>query len=260
MTVTERSERRLQMGRVVVLTSQLIRDNALLFSALTLIITAPPSLFLRYEEFLLGEDQAFSASYLVAIAAYVISAYFLTAAIAKAIILVRTGHHPTITACLEEIARDFYTIAAIAIISSFVWVSGVILSRIYPIALFLLIPGFFIDVVLSVVVPARTIEHTGFVASFARSAILTAGHRWPLLGLVVVMTVISIIYDLLIYGVTANLNLAAFEDSGRAVWLSFFITDALLTVVGAALATVLYFELRLIKEGVAPDTVAAEFD
>lgn len=260
MTAMERSARRLQMGRVVVLTSQLIRDNALLFLALALITTALPSLFLRYEEYLLAEDEAFSLPYIIAIAAYVISAYVLTAAISKAVILVRTGGHPSLSASLEEIAHDFYPVTAIAIVSSFVWVSGVIMSRVYPTALILLIPGFFIDVVLSVVVPARTVERTGFVASFTRSIMLTAGHRWPVLGLVVATTVVSIIYDFLIYTVTANLYLPEFEDSGRAVWLSFFITDSLLTLIGAALATVMYFELRMIKEGVAPEAIAAEFD
>ena len=85
----ERSARRLQIGRVVVLTSQLIRDNAPLFLALAFITTALPSLFLRYEEYLLAEDEV-SALYLIAIAAYVISAYVLTAAITKAVILLRT--------------------------------------------------------------------------------------------------------------------------------------------------------------------------
>jgi hypothetical protein len=247
------------MGRVVVLTSQLIRDNTLLFFGLSL-ITALPSYFLRYEETLLPEDDVFSASYLIAVAVYIISDYLFGAAIAKAVIDIRSGHQPSPRASLEEIARDFYPLAAIAIIVSLVWVSASLLSDIYTLAWLLLIPGFLIFVPMTIIVPVRTIERPGFVASFVRSLALTSGHRLPIFGLVLAFFIASMMYEVIIYAAFSYTSLAELEDPGRAWVLCMVAADVVIAVISAALATVIYFELRFIKEGVVPEAVAAEFD
>jgi len=236
-----------------------MRENALLFSILSL-ITAGPSLFLRYEESLRSPDELLSAPYLFLLAAYVISVYLLTAAVAKTAYLRHTGHMPSLRTCIGEIIRDFYALAAMAIVASFTLVSAVILSPSYPAAFILLVPGFFVDVVLAVLIPVRTIERTGFVASFVRSIELTKGHRWPLLGLVVALICLSLGYEVLIYLAVGDPALAEFERSGQVALTCLVLGDAAYGIVGAVVATVLYFELKLIKEGAGLETLAAEFD
>jgi hypothetical protein len=83
--------------------------------------------------------------------AYVVSAYLLTAAIAVAIVLDRARQRYSLSTCLAEVARDIYPLAAIGIIVSFVWVSASVISGVDPIDWVLLIPGFFIEVMLWVV-------------------------------------------------------------------------------------------------------------
>jgi hypothetical protein len=258
VTAIDRSAQHLQMGRVVVQMFQVISDKIFLFSALSMIIIIPSS-FLRYEESLLSEEELFSTSYLVLVVAYVVSAYLFTAAIAAAIVFDHTGRRYSLVTCLAEIARDILPLTAIAI-SSFVWFSAFIISRVDPIGWFLLVPGFFIEVMLWIVVPVRTIERVGVIATLTRSMDLTRGHRWPLAGLLVVLLLLSMAYDELVYAAVGDPVLAELEGSSRAALFCLILGEAVLGIIAAVSATIVYFELRLIKEGVAPETVGEVFD
>jgi hypothetical protein len=250
---------RLEISRVVRQATLLIREYALLFFVLA-IITALPSALLRYEETLRPPDEVLSASYLVLVSVFIVSLYLLTAAVAKAALLAQIGQRPSLKSSLEEIARDFFAVAVMALIASFISVSAFILAPLYPLAFALLIPGFFIDVILSVLIPVRTIERTGIIASFMRSIELTKGHRWPVLGLLVALTMLSMGYEVLIYLVVGDPALIEFEISSRIAFVCLVAADAAFGIVGAVVSTVLYFELRLIKEGAGLETLASEFD
>lgn len=262
MTLAERRPQRLQIGHVVVQTFRTIRENILLFAALS-VIPIGPALILRYEQSILQDEDFVSPLYALLATVFIVSFYFLTAAVARALVLQRTGHRPTLQDCLAEVARDFYPLAAIAIIASFITAVAVIVSPAYPISLLLLIPGFFIQVLLAVIVPVRTIERTGFVASFTRSIQLTKGHRWPILGLLVASTILSIASEFLAYAAVGDATFGEIDDingtiSPAFLWL--IIGDLINGVIGSVGPVVVYFELRLIKEGAAPETVASVFD
>jgi hypothetical protein len=147
-----------------------------------------------------------------------------------------------------------------AVIVSFVWVAAAILSPIYTPAWLLFIPGFFAYVLFGIIVPIRTIEQTGFVVTFMRSIALTSGHRWSIAGLIFALLAASTLYEVIVYGAFANTPLADVEDPGRAWILCMVAADIVFGIVSAAVAMVLYFELRRIKEGIAPEAVASEFD
>jgi hypothetical protein len=93
-----------------------------------------------------------------------------------------------------------------------------------------------------------------------RSIELTKGHRWPVLGLLVALTMLSMGYEVLIYLVVGDPALIEFERSSRIAFVCLVAADAAFGIVGAVVSTVLYFELRLIKEGAGLETLASEFD
>jgi len=256
MTVAERGTRRLTMRSIIVLTFQLISENIRLFSALS-VIPAIPSLVLRYEQIISGE--MLSASHLISYLTYILFSFLLMAAVAKAVVLTTTGYRASLQACIAEMVRDIFAVVPLAIISAFVTVVAVIVSPIYPAALILLIPGFYISVFLAVVVPVRSIERTDFIATLSRSMELTKGHRWPILAFLVLFTILAITYEGLIY---VALDGPALAESTSAVTQLLLLSfgDCANAVINAVAASVIYFQLRLIKGGVPPESVATEFD
>lgn len=259
MAVVDRTAPRLQIGRVVVLTFQAIRENILLFSILSL-ITAVPSFFAIYEGWQLSADVVFTNSYLVAAIAWMVSGYLLTAGITRAIVLERAARRPSLKTCFAEMARNFYPLAAIAIITSSTSTAAFIIAAVYPLAWLLLVPGLFIDVMLFVVVPVRIVEQTGFIATFKRGAELTRGSRWPIFALVVVFIVVGIGSQIMVYDVVGDPAFAESENSGLAALLCLILADMVYGIIGATLEATIYFELRLIKEGVASERLAEVFD
>jgi hypothetical protein len=112
------------------------------------------------------------------VAAFIVAVYLFTPAIATGIVRGRAGESIVLKDCFAEIARDIYPLAAIAIISTFVSTAAMFAAEDYPVSYLLLIPGIYIQVVLSVVVPVRALERTSFVATFV--AELCADEGLPL--------------------------------------------------------------------------------
>jgi uncharacterized membrane protein len=111
---------------------------------------------------------------------------------------------------------------------SVVQAAGVLLGF----ALFV-IPGIIVALAWSVALPVCVVEKLGPIASLRRSAALTKGHRWKLLGISV-----SLAFAGALIGGAINGNLA----------------------YGAILSVVIYRDLRVTKEGVTTEHIAAVFD
>jgi len=129
--------------------------------------------------------------------------------------------------------------------------------------LFLILPGLWVYAVFSVFVPAIVLEGAGFGA-LGRSAELTKGYRWPIVGLGLVLFAVVIIVSVL-FGVVLGLPLALFapsagQDPGFVFTLLTLIVNALASAVGngfgALIITLLYARLREIKEGTTLRTLA----
>ena len=104
-----------------------------------------------------------------------------------------------------------------------------------------------------VAIPACVLERLGPIASLGRSAALTKGHRWKIFGmlLIVFVTIIAV-------GAVIGIS---FFVAGRivgslvnlvvvAVWAAYF----------NSMWVMLYHDLRVAKEGVDVDQIAAVFD
>ena len=119
--------------------------------------------------------------------------------------------------------------------------------------LLLVIPGIIVFVMWSVSVPACVVDGLGPIASLSRSAELTKGYRWKVFGLILVLSLINGIGQqffetaLGFLGVTASL-------AGIGIW---FVVWTGLWNCGLIM---IYHELRVAKEGIDIEQIAAIFD
>lgn len=111
-----------------------------------------------------------------------------------------------------------------------------------------------------VMAPAAVIERAGF-GSLRRSAQLTKEYRWPIVGLIIVIGIITVVVQLIAGFIVGLLALAATSLIGMVLIGVLF--SALVgfgyALAGIAIALV-YARLREIKEGVEVDQIAKVFD
>jgi hypothetical protein len=117
----------------------------------------------------------------------------------------------------------------------------------------LFIPGLILVLMWWVFVPVIVVEGVGVIEAFGRSRGLTRGHRWGILGLLVIVGIAQSIVALLA-GLIGNLfGPMAAEILNTLVALFF-------TAFSSVLAAVGYYFLRAEKEGVVIDDIARVFD
>jgi len=134
---------------------------------------------------------------------------------------------------------------------------SVVAAILYSIGFVLfVVPGLWIIAVLSVMAPAVVIERAGF-GGLGRSAALTKGYRWPIVGALLLGLICVIIINV----VTGFLIGIVVAIGGTVLGLVLF---AALGAIGAGLLSILvaliYARLREIKEGVSVDQIASVFD
>lgn len=138
-------------------------------------------------------------------------------------------------------------------------VIAILLSLIVGIGFALLIiPGIFLAVVYSVVVPAAVVERPGIIGSFKRSWELTKGYRWPVLGLLLILFVILILFSF-ITGAVAGFAIF-FMDNLNLLLVVNYVISAISGTFASVLIAVIYHDLRVAKEGVSSAQIAAVFD
>ena len=132
----------------------------------------------------------------------------------------------------------------------------------------LIVPGIILLVVWSVAVPSLVVERTGVIGAFSRSADLTRGRRWAIFGLMLIYLVLSWIVGMiagaLMFGLGGGVSALASGSTPTFVGspVTAVLTALLATVLGALSASgvaALYYQLRLTKEGVAPQALLDTF-
>lgn len=106
-------------------------------------------------------------------------------------------------------------------------------------------------------IPACVMEKKGIGAAIRRSVQLTTGHRWRVLGVMVIVWLIGA-------GVLAVLGALAFAATQAGSVLGppalLALAMAIYHALNATMATVVYHDLRVAKEGIGTDVVARVFD
>ena len=128
--------------------------------------------------------------------------------------------------------------------------------------LLLIVPGVILSVMWSASTGALVVEKRGVFESLQRSRDLTRGYRWQIFGLAVIYVIASMLIGMLVGGIGAATG-GSFTNGSSNLGINLATTtvsNILSSVVGAAGAAALYFELRSAKEGVGPEELASVFD
>ena len=120
--------------------------------------------------------------------------------------------------------------------------------------LLLIVPGFMAMAMYAVSVPACVVERLGPTSSMSRSTELTAGYRWPVFGALITALVAEVVVALAIEGATKRPQTVGLYLVLTLVW------DAVTTSFSAVLAALIYHDLRVVKEGIDLEQIAALFD
>ena len=117
----------------------------------------------------------------------------------------------------------------------------------------LIIPGFILLSMFYVALPACVVERLGPFQSLGRSGDLTKGHRWKIFGIWLVLGIVG--------GIVNNIIGGVLGAAGVAITLVVsMVWHALLSAYQAITVAVAYHDLRVAKEGVDIEHIAAVFD
>ncbi len=148
----------------------------------------------------------------------------------------------------EAFARGlsrFFPIIGLSICWMFAIGLGVIL---------LVVPGFMMLAAFYVALPACVMEGLGPFQSMSRSAELTKGHRWKVFGIYLLVAFVNGICGALIaFAFTLATGVVGGAIAGL-VW------NVLATAFNSIAIAVMYHDLRVLKDGIDVDRIAAVFD
>jgi Membrane domain of glycerophosphoryl diester phosphodiesterase len=131
-----------------------------------------------------------------------------------------------------------------------------------------IIPLFMLYLMWFVAIPACVVERLGPLRSLGRSRALTKGHRWKILGMILLILIaglivgilVGILVGVLLTGLGAGSALGVSSVPSTAGQVVNLILNAILTAFLAILIAVTYHDLRVAKEGVGTEQIAAVFE
>lgn len=173
------------------------------------------------------------------------------AAAIQCVIVHDEGRKPQFSDCLGA-ARHLLPLFGIQVIASIGITLGLLLF---------VVPGLILAAAWCVAAPVRVAEGRGVFESLSRSFDLTRGARLPVLGLLIAGLILTMgIFVAMSAAATALI--AALWPAGEAYAGAIVdpIAGAIMGVLQAVGMAAIYLELRRVKEGAGPDTVAAVFD
>jgi hypothetical protein len=121
-------------------------------------------------------------------------------------------------------------------------------------ALAFVFPAFIVMTMLYVSVPACVVERLGPIKSMGRSARLTKGNRWKIFGLLFSTIIIALVFKFTLAGLGKTFGGPTIALIVLLLW------NTVWNAFQAILTVVTYHDLRVAKEGVDTDQIAAVFD
>jgi len=265
MAVLDSAAEDFRMGRVVSRLFNALFSNAITFLALAALLSIPMLLLSLYTITNLAglginpaggvaPGRGVNFFWLIALqtTVYLVFSYLLQAAIVQGTITYLNDEKASFGQCMSIALKSIGPLVVIAFLSALGMVIGGIL---------LLVPGVIVALMWMVVVPVRIVENTGITESFARSRALTKGHRGKIFLLVLIYLVLALA---LAFATRPILGVSMFVARPGELNIAYIAVDWVERVVLAALTAAgvasIYFELRLIKEGIGAQQMAAAFD
>ena len=241
----------LDIGNVANKTLNVVKNNFAMFTKLSLLMVGIPALMVSPLQVAPESITSFLMGSIVGVGyiLYFLSTYLLQGAIVHASIMDLNGGKSSMRESFSIGLSNMLPLIGIAIWMSFGIMFGLIL---------LIVPGFIFMTMWVVAIPCQVVEKTGVSQSFSRSSELTKGMRWRVFALMIVYSIIGAII-----GAIGSLPIYALASSTIGLIIAGIIysfVSVISVMIGAVGVTVLYFELRTIKEGIGTDALAAAFD
>lgn len=242
------AESEFRVGNVINRATNVLFANFTFFFVVAVITTLPSVAFQSWETSLESETVL---DFVTARGAFLVALIFLflMSAIGEAIILVgalqylhgepvRPGE-----ALRQGLAKSFPLLGLVILYTLAVGIGAVLL----------IVPGVFLMVIWSIVVPACVVEGLGPIASMNRSRNLTKGHRWKIFGTLAAIVTIEIVGDEIIevmLSPAGNNTTVAISALWQGICSAFWHCVTLM----------IYHDLRVAKEGISSEQIAAVFD
>ena len=232
-----------RVGRVLSRTTSVFSRNFLPFFIVTTVASLPLLLFKGAEsDPTLGSGAIFT----LLLGIFLMIVLY---AISQAVVLYGAfqdmrGRPVSLSESLQVGLQRFIPIVLLAIVMSFFILLGIIL---------LVVPGLILLTMWFVATPACVVERLGPIRSLGRSSELTKGHRWKIFGLMLLLLIISMVVSPIVeYGLAvASSTLALIAGLiWNGIWGAFY----------AIAVVVTYHDLRVAKEGIDIEQIAAVFD
>ena len=121
-------------------------------------------------------------------------------------------------------------------------------------AILLVVPGIIVWCLYAVAIPVCVVEQRGARASMTRSSFLTKGNRWQIFGIFLLILVASIAFGAIVGFV------AGYAGGMTLVRIATYLIEALVGAFNSVAVGVLYYQLRVVREGADIEKIAAVFD
>ncbi len=236
-----------RVGSVLGRGFSILFSNIVPFGLLSLLVMSPPYIYaLAVDPQIYLEETEFSAFGSGIDIVESLLSYFLAAALVYGTFQELRGRHAGLDACISRGLALIFPVIGVTILAGL----AVGLASIL-----LVIPGLIVMTMLWVAIPAAVIEKPGVIGSLSRSADLTKGYRWQIFGIIVILTVVTLVAAFAIaFAIIVS-------DAGPTILvLGNLIITAFFTALGAVISAVGYHDLRVVKEGVGIEEIAAVFD
>jgi len=236
------------LGRVVQRGIDAFRKQALVFVGLALILVGIPALLMQIffaRQLASGDFSAmFSPVPVVAFLVLTLAGYLLQAAVVRVTIRSLSGDPVELGSNLLFALKILLPVVGLSLLVALVAMLGLIL---------LIVPGVMFLIASSVAIPVLVEERPGVIASIKRSFELTRGSRWWILLLLVLLLFAS--------SILSGARMAAFPSTFGLVPAALeSLFSAISSLIFSIFLASLYLELRLIKEGVGAQGLAAIFE
>jgi len=247
------------LGRVIQRTFASIGQNWAIFFGAAAILIGIPSLVMTWGQTNLSAaplNQSLGTTF-GGLVLYLVGFFLLQGMVLKAAINGFNGKSTPFASAFNVGVRKVLPLIGLAILTFLGLMVGF---------MFLIVPGVFLCVIWAVTAPVLVAEQHGVFGSFTRSADLTRGHRWSVLGLLGIYVAISWIIGIVAAGIgLAVVGIGAVGAGAVAPnVLPMMIINTLANIVTGVAASAggasLYYELRTAKEGNSADELASVFD
>jgi hypothetical protein len=241
--MTSITQRQFSFGAVISQSISVFTANLAPFSVVSLLLLLP---LLIYNLIVVGAPAAgYSAGSLLAIVIQMVLSQLLAATISFAAFQYLRGQPVSIAECLSRGLSLILPVIGVAILVGLITGVGFIL---------LVVPGVIAAVMLWVAIPVAVVERPGVIDSLKRSADLTKGYRWSILGILIVIGIVLVVVTMILSFIL--LSAAGFTVYSIGVW----VLQAVFGAFSATAAAVGYYFLRATKEGIDIADIAKVFD